>query len=196
MSNLDTWIDEILPATDGEFTITQHALDTILGELFGEDFAKSQSAYYTDAMHQILGQNSTELMARSGGWTLHLNRSIAQSSISAVVMGLMLKSVTAAPLSLTIIAAIIPYVFQIDKAQLTKKDEKILLHLYKAADRKGKTSDELYQALPAAVKAQVNRLDLLEFLESTTRTGHANEVAPGIFQLRHPDNPKFVITFD
>jgi len=196
MSNLNTLIDERLPATTGDVAIRQETLDTILGELLGEDFVKPQSAFYTDAMHRILGQDSTELMARSGGWTFHLSRSIAQSSVSAVAMGLMLKSVADAPISLAIIAAIIPYVFQIDKTQLTRKDETILLHLYKAASSKGKTADQLYQALPAAIKAQVNRLDLLEFLESTTRTGHAKETAPGTFQLRHPDHPKFVVNFD
>lgn len=110
-------------------------------------------------------------------------------------MALLLKSVAAAPISLAVIPAILPYLFQVERTQLTMKDEMILLQLHRVTGNQRKTADELYDSLPQEIRDQVNRLDLLEFLDSMTKTGHAKEVARGVFQLRHPDYPRFVLNF-
>jgi len=50
-------------------------------------------------------------------------------------------------------------------------------------------------SLPQEIKEQVSKLDLLEFLGAMMQTGHAKESQLGVFQLRHPDHPRFVVTF-
>jgi len=195
MTKLIELIDESLPGSTDEVAIEQATLDALFTQLLGEDFATSQATFYTDAVLRRLGHDPTELQARSGGWTFHVSRSLAQSAVSGVVMALLLKTVATAPISLAIIPAILPYLFQIEKTQITMRDEKVLLHLHRIVVNQRKTADELYDSLPQDIRDQVNRLDFLEFLDSMTKTGHARRIARGVFQLRHPDYPRFVLNF-
>ena len=195
MTNLTTLIDEELPKSDGDIVIDQATLNSVFSRLLGEEAASSYSSFYTDAVLRLLGKNSAELRARSGGWNFHIGRNLVQTSVSGVFMAIMLKSVAATPISLAIIPAILPYLFQVDKTQLTMKDEEILLHLHQVVRSKSTTANELYESMPEEIRGQVNQLDLLDFLDAMTKTGHAKEVARGVFQLRHPDHPRFVINF-
>jgi hypothetical protein len=187
-------IDRLLPA-DETVILDQDLLDRVMQQVMGENNARPQAIFYTAAVRQQLAVQSPELQARSGGWTFHVSRGAVQSVLTGLVMAIVFKDVAASSLALAIIPTVLPCLFQIERTQLTRKDEEVLLQLYRVAATKGKTSEELLAQLPATIREHVNRLDLLEFLEAVTKTGHATEVSPGVFQLRHPDNPRFVVSF-
>jgi hypothetical protein len=193
MTNLTAAVDQSFTQAGDDLVIDQETLDRFMERLLGADFTQPTAVFYTDAVLRAFGEDPSELQARSGGWTIHVRRGIAQSAITGVVMALVLKAMAVTPISLAVIPAILPCLFQIDKTQLTMKDEELLLRLYKVAETEGLTADDLYEKLPQEIREQVNRLDLLEFLDAVTKTGHATEVTRGVFQLRHPDYPRFVL---
>lgn len=188
--NLSNAVDQVLPGSDS-IELGQELLNDFMRHLVGQGAVSQHEAYYTDAVRQWLSSQGTELKARSGGWTFHVGRGAVQAALTGAVMAVMLKDVAGAGLSLAVIPAILPCLFQVEKAQLKRKDEQILLQLHRATGTKGKTVEELYALLPADIRGNVNRLDLLEFIENITTTGHATEVSPGVFELRHPDAPQF-----
>lgn len=191
--SLSIAVDQALPSSDSVM-LDQETLNSIMGQLIGEDAACQHEVFYTDAIRHLLSRQSTELQARSGGWTFHVSRGAVQSALTGIVMAVILKDVAGASLSLAIIPAILPCLFQVEKAQLTRRNEEILLQLHRTVGSKGKSIDELYALLPDDIRKSVNRLDLLEFISSVTATGHATEVSPGSFELRHPDCPEFRLT--
>lgn len=196
MTPLIDLVADRLPAGEDEVTLTQDSLDAIFNDLLGAQFAATNAVSYTDAVLRELGQDTAELLARSSGWIFHARRSVAQSAISGAVMALLLKAVATIPLSLAIIPAILPYLFQVEKARLSRRNEEILLQLYRTARFRGKSADELYEALPIGLREQIHRIDFSDFLEAVTKTGHAEEIARGKFRLRHPDRPRFTIHVD
>ncbi len=190
---LATTIDQFLPTSE-IVVLDQESLDALMCQIIGENNARQRAVFYTEAIRQHLSAQTPELQARSGGWTFHLSRGAVQSALTGIIMAIVFKDVAASSLSLAIIPTILPCLFQIEKTQLSRKDEEILLQLHRVASTKGKTAEELFLHLPGEIRDQVNRLDLLEFLETVTKTGHATEVTPGRFQIRHPDHPQFVLS--
>ncbi len=195
MNTLYQVVEYRLPKTGDSIEIDQKTLDDIFNYLMGDEFADSQKSFYTEAVLQNVGLEQSELQARSGGWTFHVSRSIAQSAVSGVAIAMIIKTIAVPPLSLIIFPAILPYLFQVDKTELSMKEEEVLLQLYYRAGVKGRTADDLYESLPEEIQEQINRLDFLELLDSMTKTGHAKEVQRGVFELRHPDHPRFVLNF-
>lgn len=191
--SLSIAVDQALPSSDS-VVLDQKVLNTLMSQLIGTDAALQHEVFYTDAIRQLLSTQATELKARSGGWTFHVSRGVVQGVLTGLVMAVVLKDVAGSSLSLAIIPTILPCLFQIERTQLTRRDQEILMQLHRASGSKGKTSEELFSLLPAEIRDNVNRLDLLEFLEAVTRTGHATEVSPGVFELRHPDCPKFSLS--
>lgn len=195
MKRLLQHIDSRLPHSGENVAINQEVLESIFAPILGESLSATQTIFYTDATLDLLGESSADLSARTRGWKFHVSRSIAQSAVSGVVMAILLKTVTEAPVSLAVIPAILPYLVQVEKTELTIRDEELLLHLYEHVGNRKSTANELYNSLPQEIKDQVNKLDLLEFLGVMMQTGHAKENQRGVFQLRHPDHPRFVISF-
>lgn len=193
MNTLSSLVDQALPSRVEPVEVDQHVLDSVIGRLLGDDVVATEAPFYTDTCLREFGGGASGLEARSGGWVFHLRRSVAQSTLSGVVMAILLKGVTASPLSLFLIPAILPYIFQVEKTLLSMKDEELLLHLHMNTQAQGLSADVLYELLPENIRDGVNRIDMLEFLEAVVATGHAHEVERGIFTLRHPDRPKFVV---
>lgn len=190
---LTATIDRLLPPSE-TIALDQETLDALMLELLGEPDARRHAVFYTDAIRQTLSVETPELLARSGGWTFHVSRGAVQSVLTGIVMAIFFKDVGASSLSLAIIPTILPCLFQIERTHLTRKDEELVLHLYRITSLRGKTAAELLAQLPSEIREHVNHLDLLELLDSVTKTGHAIEVSPGVFQFRHPDNPRFVLS--
>lgn len=193
MTRLSTLVNDTLPEDGNVISMDQDLLDALLDRTIGAALIDTEKPFYTEACIHAFGGRSDELYARSGGWVFHLKRSVAQSALSGVLMAIVLKSVTATPLSLILIPSLLPYLFQIEKTEITMKDEELLLHLLSRGDVHALSVDEIYDRLPEKIRDGVNRLDIIDFLESIIATGHAQETQRGLFTLRHPDNPRLVV---
>lgn len=192
MTLLMTCIEQALPE-EASFDLDQTQLNILIDSLMSPIDVRAERPFTTDAVLRACGINNAELQARSGGWVFHLRKSVAQSAVSGVIMAIALKATTATPLSLAMIPALLPYLFQVEKTQLSMHDEELLLYLYRRDDSNVLSINDLYERLPAHVREDINRLDLLSFLDRVVGTGHAKETERGIFSLRHPDHPRLVI---
>jgi len=118
---------------------------------------------------------SGELNFDSQGWKIDVKAQLAKATISAAILwGILIASGATAAIPLTIISAIVPCLFDIEKVTLTRKEDEIVTELIRNTDMLEGTPDQLYERLPKKIKDQLNNLDFLDFLDKLVEAGRAN----------------------
>nr|WP_221374031.1 hypothetical protein [Actinoplanes polyasparticus] len=134
---------------------------------------------------------------RPGGWEVNLHRAVAHSVIASALLTGVLASLGATQVPAAIAAAVVPLLFDFNKAKLTERQKVIHLELTRAAETlaESHTRDELYALLTPEMRQQVNKLDFVDFLEACKRAGLLdNADRPNEVILRPPNSERFRIT--
>ena len=192
--DLEALATQHLPtASDGELVLDATSLkalwqavspDDDVGHAALEEAVAAQMASLDSAMH-----------ARSGGWSYHLKRGLVKTAVLAPIVTATLLSAGVTGLPAIILPLVLPFLFELEKTTLSRRNEELLVSLVRAgATTSAKSADELYQLLPTELKAEVNKLDFLDFIDALELTGHAQEATPGSFQLRGLNDAKLKIT--
>jgi hypothetical protein len=154
---------------------------------FADAVARACSAATQDAPTE-----AEELGLRLGRWRIDLTREgIRTALLSAVVAGLLVdRGLT--EVSIALVTAVLPSVLNIERIQLSKGDQRLLIDLRaKPALRTGfATEDELYRSLPADTRDKVNRYDFADFIQRLREAGLIDEGDDDWLRTRDPDDPR------
>ena len=179
--------------------VTQVTLQTIWGKYMpNKDYAAIEAEQvFEKAFLQYVGQGheETNLAFLQGGWTFNLKAGLVKTALSGAFMAGMFCWMGFESVSATVLPSILPFLFELEKIELSQKEETILAKLLVREEVKQKlhSTTELYQMLPAATRKMINELDFLDFLEKLGLAGHLKEKTGGQYQLS--EQLRFKITF-
>lgn len=192
--DLEALATQHLPtASDGELVLDATSLNALWQALVPGDSAGN--ALMQAALLAQMDRTDTAMHARSGGWSYHLSRGMVKAVVMTPLVTATLLSAGVTGLPAIILPLVLPFLFELEKTSLSRRNEELLVSLVRAgATTSAKSADELYQLLPPELQAEVNKLDFLDFIDALELTGHAKEAAPGSFQLRGLNDAKLKIT--
>lgn len=193
MSTPEALTAGFVSAPEDKIAIDQESLDRFFKKYLGPELLELDQVEYTQLLLRQVGESTGELQARSRGWVIHLGRDLAQGALVGSLMAIVMRALSQTDLSLVVLPAILPLLFQIEKAKVSMANEELLIHLYRKVGSQTMDTEALFQAIPDNIRENVNRLDFLDFLESISEAGLAQEIREGQFQLSHPDYPRLRI---
>lgn len=180
-------------------TITQKEINKYWSQLsIGNDFKELESLKVVESvfLFQVGIKKSEGLEFINGGWTINLKGGIAKAAVGYAVMAgaLTLAGVTNG-LALAVLPSILPFLFEIEKVDLNRKEKLILakLHLREEAREQMHSSEQLYDLLPSDIKDQLNFLDFQDFLDKIDLAGYKETYTEKVFQLS--ESAKFKLSF-
>ena len=192
MLELDQYLHEQFSSTTDSLTIEECAYTDAMGRIFVPARAGDRLPDLSLILREAACEVGVEMEARSSGWVVHMKRSVFQATASGAILAVALKIATGTGISVLLLPAIIPLLFQVERTSLSLADERLLLVLHRSGAMKGSAKD-LYQALPKGVRRSVNDHDFLNFLDRVQGTGHAKVDESMHFELSHPDHPRLCI---
>jgi hypothetical protein len=155
--DLDDLVETVaLPLGDRELVLDSECLkrlwDAVVMECSASGFQVFEEAF------RLTVQQSGDFHIQPGGWTCHLSRGLAKSAVlGPLVVAALTLAGGSAGLAASLVTLILPFLFEIERTNLSRKHEEILLSLsLRDAAQKALSVDELYALLPSDVKAQVN----------------------------------------
>jgi hypothetical protein len=121
------------------------------------------------------------LALRVGPWHIDLAATAVRTSVlTALVAGVLIPH-GLGDFAVGFVTAVLPSVVEIDRVELGAGDRKLLVEL--RAKRNLGSEDELYAALPAKVRAQINRYDFADFIARLRDLGLAKGPDDGTIEL-------------
>ena len=179
--------------------VTQATLHTIWGKhMPNRDYATMEAAQvFEKAFLQYAGedQEETDLAFLQGGWTFKLKAGLVKTALSGAFMAGMFCWIGFESVSAAVLPSVLPFLFELEKIELSQKEETLLAKLLVREEVKQKlhSTTELYQMLPAATRKMINELDFQDFLEKLDLAGHLKEKTDGQYQLS--EKLRFKISF-
>lgn len=179
--------------------VTQATLHTIWGKYMpNKDYATMEAAQvFEKAFLQYAGedQEKTDLAFLQGGWTFKLKAGLVKTALSGAFMAGMFCWIGFESVSAAVLPSVLPFLFELEKIELSQKEETLLAKLLVREEVKQKlhSTTELYQMLPAATRKMINELDFQDFLEKLDMAGHLKEKTDGQYQLS--EKLRFKISF-
>jgi hypothetical protein len=124
------------------------------------------------------------LALRAGQWSIDLRTTAVRTGVlTALVAGVLIPN-GFGEFVVGFVTAVLPSVVEIERVELGAGDRRLLVEL------RAKTSlaseDELYAALPAAVRDQINRYDFADFVERLRDAGFASSGPGETIRLKAP----------
>jgi hypothetical protein len=116
------------------------------------------------------GDESDTLSFSPSGWRIKLSSKIGQSFVMGTVLWAALVQAGVANIP-TIIAAVLPVLFDFERVKLTWKEESVLVRLALYDHNRTKTPEEWYQELPPEIQEELGMLEFLDILEKIVGSG-------------------------
>ncbi len=140
-------------------------------------------------------REETELAFINGGWTFNLKAGLTKTALSGAFMAGMFCWIGFESVSAAVLPSILPFLFELEKIELSQKEETILAKLMVKEEVKQRlhSTAELYQILPAATRKMINELDFEDFLEKLDLAGHLKKKTGDQYQLS--EKVRFKLTF-
>lgn len=129
-----------------------------------------------------------ELGLRLGRWRIDLAKAgIRSGLLTAVIAGALVEQ-GMTEISIALVTAVLPTVFEIERIELSPKERMLLadLRLTPAMQTGWASEDDLYTALPAAAQEAVNRYDFADFIQRLREIGEIDEAGNGWMRIRPP----------
>jgi hypothetical protein len=148
---------------------------------------------YEAALQASLDPSQSALEMRPGGWVVDLKASTAKFAVSAAVLTGVMVSSGYDQIPAYVLPAVLPLLFDVERAKLNRGDRKLLVELRAALGRSfGRPAeiDALYERLPAHVRDHVPPTDFADFVEKLVNAGEAEELADDRVALR--EAPKWL----
>ena len=156
-----------------------------------DDQPEAVTAY--EAALQASLDPSSGLEMRPGGWVVDLKASTAKFAVSAAVLTGVMVASGYDQIPAYVLPAVLPLLFDVERAKLNRGDRKLLVELRTALGRSfGQPADidALYDRLPARVRDHVPPTDFADFIEKLVTAGEAEELADDRVALR--EAPKWL----
>jgi hypothetical protein len=141
------------------------------------------------------------LQMRPGGWIVDLSSTVVRSAVAAALIGGAMWPAGLDQLPGFVLPAVLPMLFDIRRARLTRQDRRLLVDL-----RLRTTAQQvdwpwppaaMYQRLPAAVQQSVSEDDFADFVQRLVAVGEADPAGYGEVRLRPGGQPAWLrITVD
>lgn len=152
---------------------------------------------FEKAFLQYVGQSqeATELAFLKGGWTFNLKGGLVKTALSGAFMTGLFCWMGFESINVAVLPSVLPFLFELDKIELSQKEETILAQLLVKEEVKQRLHSpvELYKMLPAATRKMLNELDFQDFLEKLNLAGHLKKKKIDLYQLS--ETQRFKITF-
>ena len=142
---------------------------------------------YEAALQASLDPSQSGLEMRPGGWVVDLKASTAKFAVSAAVLTGVMVASGYDQIPAYVLPAVLPLLFDVERAKLNRGDRKLLVELRTALGRSfGQPADidALYDRLPARVRDHVPPTDFADFIEKLVTAGEAEELADDRVALR------------
>jgi hypothetical protein len=177
-SDLQTWWSEQFQGADDYITLEG-------GRAFQDAFLE-----YTGHKKQ-----DEKLSFFKGGWTIKIKAGLVKAALSGAFMCSVFSMIPEFQVAASVLPGVIPFLFEIEKISLSKKEDYILAKLLVRDEVKKHlhSADELYDKLPKKIRQDINHLDFLDFLEKLDMAGHIKRKTSGEYQLS--GKKRFKITF-
>jgi hypothetical protein len=194
---------EVLQTADREeIVVTEADWDRWWQELTGgDDSLAALQAKITvmDAFQAVVGtaNNTGELYFKTKGWKIVVGNNLVKTAlISPLLCGILAYTGISGGLTAAVIPTILPMLLDIQRVELSQKEEEIWLKLpLRQSKDTYKTASAWYHSLPKSIREQVHELDFKDFLEKLIHGGLATEVKKGEYMIYQPGKHKFKITF-
>lgn len=184
--------NEVIAITQGEINKywSQLSLDN--------EFKELESLKIVEAVFlSHIGQKETDkLEFLNGGWTINVKGGIAKSAVGyAVMAGVLTLAGVTNGLALAVLPSILPFLFEIEKVDLNRREKFILaqLHLKKDVREQMHSPEQLYNLLPQDIQDQLNFLDFQDFLDKIDLAGYKDTYTEKVFRLS--ENAKFKLSY-
>ncbi|MCB9317583.1 MAG: hypothetical protein H6569_15690 [Lewinellaceae bacterium] len=177
-SDLHTWWKEHLQGV------------TVVDDLVGERVF--QEAFLEYSGH---GKREDKLAFFRGGWTINLKAGLAKTVLVGASLCGIFSQMQGIQIASTVLPTLLPFLFEINRVELSAKEEYILAKLLvkNSVKKHLHSADELYDKLPKDVRKMINRLDFIDFLEKLDMAGHIRRKKAGEYQLS--GKRRFRVTF-
>lgn len=197
MRNTDC-LDELLDGLDG--TLSSDNVDELTDGLGLDASSSAQLVSLLEEFAVWDGEQSPdgEFEFRVGSWELDLTRELVRSSILAALLAVVLGTIPGGVGFAAIGVAVIPSLMDIKRVSLTDGERQLLIEVQRLPTLTSKflSVDDIYDALPAEVQSQINRLDFANFIGALKRLGLAEpERVTGTVRVRADDEKAPMITW-
>jgi hypothetical protein len=194
-TTIETFIDS--HARDGEVAVSRSELRTLWQSWFGDESSTSDSGWevFVDVAAASLDQRLGTDLRFGGAWEIRARSAVVSSALSAALLAGALAMAGIAVLPAVLLPTVLPLVFDIEHVELSAGDRYIVAELRtQPRVRDGSlTTDEIYGALPADLKAHTSRADLADFVERCRRAGVADIEGESVL-FRDPARPRFRVS--
>ncbi len=139
----------------------------------GLDAAKGTEILLTAARDATLHATGSLDPAWGGGWRWNLSEGVVKSICGSVLLAAVLSSLGVKGLAPLVIPAIIPLLFDLEKVQLERSEERVIRIIGARTgvlERYGKP-ERLYISLPESVRQSVTLEEFTIFLENAVSAG-------------------------
>jgi len=146
-----------------------------------DDQPDAVTAYETALQASLDDPSQSTLEMRPGGWVVDLKASTAKFAVSAAVLTGVMVASGYDQIPAYVLPAVLPLLFDVERAKLNRGDRKLLVELRTALGRSfGEPADidALYDRLPARVRDHVPPTDFADFIEKLVHKGLGFESFP------------------
>ena len=188
-----------LELKDNLVTISQKEINDYWNQLMlDNDFKELESLKIVEFVFlaNVGYKDSDELKFLNGGWTINAKAGIVKAAVGyAVMAGVFSLIGTTGGIALAILPSILPFLFEIEKIELNRKEQYILskLHLREEVKREMHNPTQLYELLPPEIKDNLNFLDFQDFLDKIDLAGYKNTYTEKVYRLS--ERAKFKLSF-
>lgn len=189
-----------------KLTLQDHLIDVSQKEIIeywnqislDDDYSRIDSTETVESvfLHLLGHQNSDELKFINGGWTINAKAGFIKTAIGyATMAGVFTLIGTTGSIALMVLPSVLPFLFEIEKIELNKKEQYILAKLLLRDEVKTQMHNinQLYELLPNEIKSDLNILDFIDFLEKLDLAGYKDTYTEKVYRLS--ENARFKLSF-
>lgn len=177
--------------------LTDVQVRQIWTDLTGIDPAESPDAWEA-CEDAILGALDPDrgLRMRPGGWSVDLGVSAVRAAVAAALIAGCMWPAGLDQLPAFVLPAVLPLLFDVQRARLTRQDERLLLDL-----RMSMTAEQmqwpwvpeaLYQRLPNELRSTISLDDFRDFVQRLAQAGEADDAGFDEVRIRPAGRPAWL----
>jgi hypothetical protein len=170
-------------------SLTDAQVRQLLFELTGIDPANNPDVWEACEDAILAAVNAERgLHMRPGGWTVDLTDSTARFVVAAALIAACLWYVGLDQLPAILLPQVLPILFDIKKARLSRSDQRLLLHLRLAMTAEQMQypwpPEALYGRLPDHLRSVVSQEDFEDFIRRLVHVGEADDAGHDEVRIR------------
>jgi hypothetical protein len=146
----------------------------------------------------ILGALEPErgLRMRPGGWTVDLRVTAVRTAVAAALIAGSMWPAGLDQLPAFVLPQVLPLLFDVRRARLSRQDERLLLHLRMSMNAEQMewpwVPEALYQRLPDELRSTVSPDDFHDFVRRLVQVGEADDAGFDEARLRPAGRPAWL----